>query len=429
MKLIFSLLIVWSLTILSVVAQKNTPKSFLYTNVTIHIGNGKVIENGKIGVANGKINLVETMDAKSNSKYEVTIDGEGQHIYPGFIAPNTRLGLEEIQAVRSTVDYREVGNFNPNVRSIIAYNTDSKVVPTVRSNGVLLAQIVPEGGRISGQSSIVYTQGDNWEDAALAFDNCVHLRWPSRVRYTGWWAQRGRTEMNKNYNKGMEATRVYFDAAKAYAQKTTIEKKNLKFETMKALFKKEKKLVVHAEDAKSMMDAINLLQTYGVDVVIQGGAESWKIVDFLKEKNVPVILNDVQQLPRRDDSDIDQPFKTPSILQANGIKFAFSLNRQGSWNVRNLMFQAGQAVGHGLDKEAAISALTLNVAEILGIADRVGSLETGKDATFIVSKGDALDMRTSVITAAFMAGRTVDLGDKQKELYDKYMEKYDLKKD
>lgn len=429
MKLIFSLLIVWSLTILSVVAQKNTPKSFLYTNVTIHIGNGKVIKNGKIGVANGKINLVETMDAQSNSKYEVTIDGEGQHIYPGFIAPNTRLGLEEIQAVRSTVDYREVGNFNPNVRSIIAYNTDSKVVPTVRSNGVLLAQIVPEGGRISGQSSIVYTQGDNWEDAALAFDNCVHLRWPSRVRYTGWWAQRGRTEMNKNYNKGMEATRVYFDAAKAYAQKTTIEKKNLKFETMKALFKKEKKLVVHAEDAKSMMDAINLLQTYGVDVVIQGGAESWKIVDFLKEKNVPVILNDVQQLPRRDDSDIDQPFKTPSVLQANGIKFAFSLNRQGSWNVRNLMFQAGQAVGHGLDKEAAISALTLNVAEILGIADRVGSLETGKDATFIVSKGDALDMRTSVITAAFMAGRTVDLGDKQKELYDKYMEKYDLKKD
>lgn len=428
MKLIFSLLIIWSLTILNVTAQDKTPKSFLYTNVTIHIGNGTVIENGKIGVSNGKIDLVDAMSAKSNAKYEATIDGKGQHIYPGFIAPNTRLGLEEIQAVRSTVDYREVGNFNPNVRSIIAYNTDSKVVPTVRSNGVLLAQIVPEGGRISGQSSIVYTQGDNWEDATLAFDNCVHLRWPNRVRYTGWWAQKGRTLMNKNYDKGMEATRVYFEAAKAYAQKTSVEKKNLKFETMKALFKKEKKLVVHAEDAKSMMDAVNLLQAYGLDVVIQGGTESWKIVDFLKEKNVPVILNDVQQLPRRDDSDIDQPFKTPAVLQANGIKFAFSLNRQGSWNVRNLMFQAGQAVGHGLDKEAAISALTLNVAEILGIEDRVGSLEMGKDATFIVSKGDALDMRTSVITAAFMAGRTVDLGDKQKELYDKYMDKYGLDK-
>jgi len=427
MKRIFSLLIVCSLSLLSLKAQKNMPKSFLYTNVRIHIGNGTVIENGKIGVADGKINLVEKMVTQSNAKYEVTIDGKGQEIYPGFIAANTRLGLEEIGAVRSTVDYREVGNFNPNVRSIIAYNTDSKVTPTVRSNGVLLAQVVPEGGRISGQSSIVYTQGDNWEDAALAFDNCVHLRWPSRVRYTGWWAQRGRTEMNKNYNKGMEATRVYFDAAKAYAQKKSVERKNLKFETMKALFNNQKKLVVHAEDAKSMMDAINLLETYGIDLVIQGGTESWKIVDFLKEKKVPVILNDVQQLPRRDDSDINQPFKTPGVLEANGIKFAFSLNRHGSWNVRNMMFQAGQAVGYGLDKEAAVSALTLNVAEILGIEDRVGSLEIGKDATFIVSKGDVLDMRTSVIIAAFMAGRTVDLGDKQKELYDKYMEKYDLK--
>lgn len=427
MKLIFSLLIVWSLSLFSVMAQKNMPKSFLYTNVTIHVGNGKVIENGKIGVAAGKINLVERMAAQSSVSYDVTIDGKGQHVYPGFIAANTRLGLEEIGAVRATVDYREVGNFNPNIRSIIAYNTDSKVVPTVRSNGVLLAQIVPEGGRISGQSSIVYTEGDNWEDATLVFDNCVHLRWPSRVRYTGWWAQRGRAEMNKNYDKGMEATRVYFDAAKAYAQKTKVEQKNLKFETMKALFNKEKKLIVHAEDAKSMMDAINLLETYGVDIVIQGGTESWKIVDFLKKKNVSVILHDVQQLPRRDDSDIDQPFKTPGVLQANGIKFAFSLNRHGSWNVRNLMFQAGQAVGHGLDQEAAVSALTLNVAEILGIADRVGSLEIGKDATFIVSKGDALDMRTSVITAAFMAGRRVDLRDKQKDLYDKYMEKYKLK--
>ncbi|WMX15240.1 MULTISPECIES: amidohydrolase family protein [unclassified Aureispira] len=429
MKLIFSLLIIWGIATLNVVAQKNTSTSFLYTNVTIHIGNGKVIENGQIGVTNGKIDLVETMDAKPSSKYDRTIDGNGQHVYPGFIAPNTRLGLEEIQAVRSTIDYREVGNFNPNIRSIIAYNTDSKVVPTVRSNGVLLAQIVPEGGRISGQSSIVYTQGDNWEDATLAFDNCVHLRWPNRVRYTGWWAQRGRTEMNKDYNNGMTATRVYFDAAQAYAQKTSVEQKNLKFETMKALFQKKKKLIVHADDAKSMMDAINLLQPYGVDLVIQGGIEAWKIVDFLKEKNVPVILDDVQQLPRRDDSDIDQPFKTPAVLQAKGVKFAFSLNRQGSWNVRNLMFQAGQAIGHGLDQEAALSALTLNTAEILGIADRVGSLETGKDATFIVSEGDALDMRTSVITAAFMAGNAVDLGNKQKDLYNKYMEKYDLKKE
>lgn len=425
MKIIFSLLIIGLAVGLSNAQKK--PSSFLYTNITIHIGNGSVIENGMIGVRDGKIDLVQSLEKQASGNYEKTIDGQGKHVYPGFIAPNTRLGLEEIQAVRSTKDYREVGNFNPNIRSIIAYNTDSDVVPTVRSNGVLLAQIVPEGGRISGQSSIVYTEGDNWEDVTLAFDNCVHLRWPSRIRYTGWWAQRGRTEMNKNYNKGRAAVKVYFDAAKAYAQKDKVVRKNLKFETMKALFKQEKKLVVHAEDAKSMMDAINLLQPYGVEVVIQGATEAWRITDFLKEKNISVILHDIHQLPRRDDSDVDQPFKTPAVLQAKGIKFAFSLNNQGSWNVRNLMFQAGQAIGHGLDKEAAVSALTLNTAEILGIADRVGSLEKGKDATFIVSEGDALDMRTSVITAAFMAGRKVSLEDKQKELYDKYMEKYELK--
>lgn len=403
------------------------PSSFLYANVTIHVGNGELIEKGMIGVSNGKIDLIESMETEVSTKYDLIIDGKGKHIYPGFIAPNTRLGLEEIQAVRATKDYREVGHFNPNIRSVIAYNTDSEVVPTVRSNGVLLAQIVPEGGRISGQSSVVYTEGDNWEDATLVFDNCVHLRWPNRIRYTGWWAQRGRTERNKHYNKGLEAIKVYFDAAKAYAQKEVVEQKNLKFETMKALFVQEKKLVVHVEDAKSMMDAINLLQTYGVDMVIQGGTEAWRIADFLKEKNIPVILHDIHQLPRRDDSDIDQPFKTPALLAEKGVKFAFSLNNQGSWNVRNLVFQAGQAVAYGLDKEIALGALTLHTAEILGIADRVGSLEKGKDATFIISTGDVLDMRTSVITDAFMAGKKVDLEDKQKKLYDKYMQKYELK--
>lgn len=428
MKTIYSICMLLFCVIVIGNAQKK-PTSFLYANVTIHIGNGEVIEQGMIGVRDGKIDLVEAMDAEVSAKYDLTIDGKGKHIYPGFIAPNTRLGLEEVQSVRATRDYREVGYFNPNIRSIIAYNTDSKVVPTVRSNGVLLAQIVPEGGRISGQSSVVYTEAENWEDAALMLDNCVHLHWPNRVRYTGWWAQRGRTELDKNYNKNLQAIRVYFDAAKAYAQKKEVTQKNLKFETMKALFSKDKKIVVHVNDVRSMMDAINTLQAYGVEVVIQGGAESWKIADFLKEKNVAVILDDIHQLPRREDSDIDQPFKTPAMLQEKGVKFAFSMRIQGSWNVRNLMFQAGQAVSYGLDKEAAVRALTLSTAEILGIDKKVGSLEKGKDATFVVSKGDALDVRTSVITDAFMAGRKVDLGDKQKALYEKYMEKYNLKKD
>lgn len=424
LSIIGLLLTIWVYNPLHAQTQKS---SFLLSNVTIHIGNGKVIEKGMIGVKDGKIALVQAGTELPKQAFDQQIDGQGKHIYPGFIAPNTRLGLEEVQAVRATRDYREVGNFNPNVRSVIAYNTDSEVVPTVRSNGILMAQVVPEGGRMSGQSSILYTSGDNWEDATLAFDNCVHLRWPNRIRYTGWWAQKGRNELNKNYDKNLEAIRVYFDAAKAYSLKKEVEKKNLKFETMKALFSKDKKLVVHCNDAKSMMDLINLLEKYAVDIVIQGGTEAYKITEFLKEKNIPVILNDIHQLPGYDDSDIDQPFKTPALLQEKGIKFAFSLSNQGSWNTRNLPFQAGQAVAHGLSKEAAISALTLYPAQILGIDKRVGSLETGKDATFIVSKGDVLDMRTSVVEEAYIEGKKISLEDKQKALYDKYMEKYNLK--
>lgn len=405
-------------------AQKEL-KSFVYTNVTVHIGNGEVIENGMVGVRDGKIDMVLPAQTKIGLNYQVTIDGQGKHLYPSLIAPNTRLGLEEIEAVRASLDFREVGNFNPNIRSIIAYNTDSEVVPTIRSNGILLAQIVPEGGRISGQSSIAYTEAYNWEDAAFALDNCVHLHWPNRVRYTGWWAEQGDTEMDKQYNNNLEAIRVYFDAAKAYAQKKSVEQKNLKFETMKALFSKEKKLVVHVDNAKSMMDAVNILQPYGVEVVLQGANEAWKIADFLKEKNVAVILNNVHHLPKIEDDDVDQPFKTPVLLQQKGIKFALAM--EGSWNVRNLPFQAGQAVAFGLDKEAALRSITLSTAEILGVATRVGSIEKGKDATFIVSQGDILDMRTSVVFDAFILGRRVDLGDKQKDLYDKYMEKYQLK--
>lgn len=400
-------------------------KNILYTNVTIHVGTGQIIEKGAVGIKNGKIAAVSENADALKKDYKTIIDGEGQHLYPTFIAPNTRLGLEEVEAVRAMRDYREVGHFNPNVRSLIAYNTDSKVTPTIRSNGILLTQVVPEGGRISGQSSILYTEADNYEDAAFLTDDAIHLRWPNRYHYSGWWAQPGPTKSNKNYDRDLQSIQVYMDAAQAYYKKEMVETKNIKFEAMKGLFEKNKRLFVHVDDARGMMEAVRMLKPYGVDVVIQGGAEAWQITDFLKEYNIPVILSNVHRLPQHRDSDIDQPYKTPNILHENGVKFAFSM--EGSWNVRNLMFQAGQAVAYGLPKETAVKALTLQTAEILGISKRVGSIEVGKDATFIVSKGDALDMRTSIVTDAYIMGKKVDLSDKQKVLYEKYKEKYELK--
>lgn len=412
--------------LLCIVALMNAQpsNSFLYENLKIHTATGTVIEKGYIGVQDGTIDYVgEQMPKKI---YDQMMDGQGMYAYPGIIAPNTRLGLEEIQAVRATLDYNEVGRFNPNVRSVIAYDTDSDVVPTIRSNGILFAQVVPEGGIISGQSSIVRTEGDNWESAAFALDNCIHLRWPSRIRYTGWWAQKGRTEMNKNYQDNLQAITVYFDAALAYSKKKKIERKNLKFETMRALFSKGKTLIVHVNDVKSIIDAVGLFKNYGVKIVLQGANDAWKVAKYLKENKVSVILNDVHRIPAKDDDDIDLCFKIPKLLQDAGVKFTFSLNAQGSWNVRNLMFQAGQAVAYGLDYEDALKALTINAAEILGVDKQIGSLEVGKEASFIVSKGDIMDMKSSVIEKAYLNGRPVDLGDKQKELNEKYRQKYKL---
>ena len=415
------------LSILFVQPNIAQDKSFIVTNVTIHTGKGQVIEKGAIGVKNGKIVAVEALDKVNTKGYATQIDGKGQHVYPGFIAPNTQLGLVEIEAVRSTADFREVGAYNPNIRSIIAYNTDSDVVPTIRSNGILLAEITPQGGRMSGQSSVVQLEANNWEDAALKMDHISHLNWPSRFNFRGWWAEPGGSNENKEYANDVEVIKMYFDAALAYTKIENPEKVNVRFEALRGLFDKSKKLFVHVDDAKSMLEAYELFKAYDIDLVYVGAAESWRIADFLKANNIPVILGNVHSLPKHNHEDIDQPYKTPAMLEQKGVKFALSMD--GSWNQRNLAFQAGHAVGYGLSKEAALAAITANSAEILGISDRVGSLEVGKDATFIISKGDALDMRTSIITDAYLQGIKVDLGDKQKDLYNKYMDKYKLPKE
>lgn len=423
MKIILGLLFVLS----SILVQAQPGGSFLYTNVKIHVGNGQYIENGVLGVKNGKISLIGDNTTKYNAKdYAQVLDGKGQHLYPAFIAPNTQLGLVEVESVRASRDFAEVGMYNPNVRSLIAYNTDSQIIPTIRSNGILISQVVPQGGRISGLSSLLYTAGFNWEDATCKADNGLHLWWPSRYHATGWWAEPGPSRANKNYALDVQAIRTYLEVAKAYYQKEQKpEEKNLKFEAMNGVFRKERKLFVHVDEAKGIIEAIDLLQGYGFEVVVVGGTEAWQVADFLKEKNVPVILGNTHSLPTHTDSDYDQPYRTPALLHEKGVKFCFSV--EGSWQQRNLPFHAGHAVGFGLPKEAALSGITKNTADILGIGERLGSLEVGKDATFIVSVGDALDMQTSQITAAYIGGKVQNLDDKHQELNRKFRAKLGLK--
>lgn len=423
----FILLLLFLLPELQLIAQVPMPapgqlRPTYIVGATAHLGNGKVIENSVIAFEEGKLTIVsspEDLPKVNLSRYRI-IEARGQHIYPGFIGTDTQLGLVEIGQVRASRDDVEVGQMNPSVRSLIAYNTDSEVTPTVRSQGVLLAQICPEGGRITGQSSVVQLDAWNWEDAAVKVDEGIHLDWPSLYSFS--WRQRSFSK-NDNYDDQVQEVHDYFKEARAYAQKQTHEVTNLKFEAMRGLFDKSKKLYVHTNTAATISQAVVFGEEYGVSVIIVGGRDAWMVSSLLKEKKVPVILRQTHNLPASADSDIDQPFKTPAQLQEDGV--LFSLSGGGSWTLRNLAFQAGQAVSFGLEYENAVSALTLNPAKILGIDDRVGSLEVGKEATLFISEGDALDMRTSKVTHAFISGRDINLENKQKVLYEKFKAKYE----
>lgn len=399
----------------------------LILGATAHIGNGEVIENSAILFEDGKITqvgraaVIREMDKRN---YRV-IEALGKHVYPGFISPSTSLGLIEIGAVRATRDRDEVGAYNPNVRSLIAYNTDSRVIPTVRSNGVLMAQITPRGGRISGTSSIVQLDAWNWEDAAYVADDGIHLNWMVLYRRTGWWAEQGEVKRNVRYDTDLQELRRFFDEAQAYARKEKPAERNLLLEGMRGLFEGRQQLFIHADQVKSITEAVLFAEDYDLKPVIIGGEDAWMVTDFLKEKDIAVILDRTHRLPGHEHTDVDQPYKTPVLLHEAGIRFCMSIDGGDEfWQQRNLPFQIGQSVGYGLPYEAAVKAITLGTAEILDVAEKCGSLEEGKDATLFISEGDALDMRTNKVTHAFIQGRKVDLNNKQKMLYRKYKTKY-----
>ncbi len=419
--IIVAFILASSISAQQVPAAKQSGKIYLM-GATAHLGNGEVIDNSCIAFENGKIVLVaDATVSKINTSDGQLIDVAGKHVYPGLIAPNTTLGISEIGAVRATRDDREVGLINSNVRSAIAYNTDSRVTPTIRSNGILIAQIVPQGGRISGSSSVMKLDGWNWEDTMIGDDDGIHVRWPGKFVRRGWWANNPGLDKNKNYSEQVAEITSFLKEAAAY-NKGAPKKKNLKMDAMKGVFNKSMNLYVHTNGAKEIMEACEALKDIDVNVVIVGGNEAWLVADYLKENNISVILGNVQSLPRLKSDDIDQPFKGPKILEEAGVLFALSHN--GNWDQRNLPFKAGQAVSYGLGKEKAIQAMTLNAAKILGIDDRVGTLAEGKDATLVVSSGDIMDMRGNNIELAFIHGGQIDLENKQTALYQKFRKKY-----
>lgn len=418
----------------SVYPAKDYKGLLFITNGTVHVGNGTVIENATIKINNGKIVDVGTNIAIPTDNVQV-FSAKGKQVYPGLILSASDLGLKEISnGVRASNDYSEIGEINSDVRSITAYNADSRVINVLKGNGILLASVNPEGGVISGSSSVVQLDAWNWEDASYKMDAGIHLNMPSFIVRFG---RRGgggfgrpvgaeAVDPTKLALEKIEELKNFFREAKAYNQETSHANTNLKLAAVKGLFDKKQKLFVHADQVKQMLVAIDFVKEFGFDVVIVGGSESFQIADLLKSSNIAVILSEEHALPATEDDDIDQPYKTPAVLQKAGVLYSLNDNSDNT-RYRNVSYNAGTAATYGITKEEALSAITLNAAKILGVDDKTGSIEVGKDANIIVCAGDILDMKSSIVEMAFIQGRKVSLENKQTQLYDRYKTKYGIK--
>jgi imidazolonepropionase-like amidohydrolase len=392
---------------------------------TIHVGNGTIIENGLLTFNEGILTFVGTnSEFKNDGKVYREIELNGKHVYPGLIMMNSILGLNEINSIKVTRDFAELGSFTPNVRSIVAYNTDSERIPNNRSNGILLAQIVPVGGTVSGSSSVVQLDAWNWEDAVVKSDEGVHFFWPNK--YTGPNRFLGETEPkpNENYTKTIQEIEKNLIDAKAYSEQSNHVPLNFKLEALAGLFSGSSTAYIHVNKAAEIIKSIQLLQKCQVEkIVLVGATDAHYVADFIRKYDIPVILGSTHNLPSRQDEDVDNPYKLPSLLVKEGITVA--IGAYNNDNMSNLPFSAGTAATYGLSKEEALKLLTFNAAKILGIDDELGSLETGKRATIVVSDGDLLDMSGNNVQLAFIDGREIDLDNKQKKLYRKFKAKYE----
>ncbi len=406
------------ITLLSIGSVLYGQTSTLYTNAHLHIGNGNAIENGQMLVKGSDIVWVGTENDARPETPDSVVTLSNKHVYPGFIAPATSTGLVEVEAVRATVDFREVGNDNPNARAAIAFNTDSRILPTLIYNGVLIAQSSPQTGIFSGMSSVMRMQERNWEEAVIRLDDGIHIHWPNPMRFD---RKKGKLVVNETYHETVQHILKTLDDAKAYLSGSR-QPINLKLEAFTGLFDGQKRAYIYTNKPGAMLEAIDAFKKRSVSYpVLVGAMDAHLIASYLVEHNVPVILSRPHELPMHSDDPIDLPFKSAALLHNEGVTVALSnIGRMPVMGNRNLPFMAGTAVTYGLEYEQAVACITANPARIMGIDDRYGTLEAGKSATFFISEGDALNMKTLHVKEAFIDGKTVDMTNWQEELFEKW---------
>ena len=402
----------------------------LLMNATIHPVSADEIQRGAILFEKGIITAIGRRVTNLPDNTE-TIDLLGKHVYPGMIAAASVIGLTEIGAVAVTRDFSELGEVNPNVRAEVAYHPDSEIIPVTRSNGVLLAHSCPTGGLISGTSAVMMLDGWTWETSTLKAPAGLHINWPNmgavRSRYfriTEEEASKRREETLKKLDTIFEEARRYLVAKEAADQSGRIElETDLRWEAMLPVLRREVPVFMHASEVRQIESAVEWANRQNVKMVIVGGYDAWRVADLLKKYEIPVIYETVNSLPRRRWEDFDTPFTGPVKLYEAGVKYCISMGTGGASNHRNTPYEASKAASYGLPKDEALKSVTLYAAEVLGIADKAGSLEKGKDATLMITDGDPLEITTQV-TQIYIQGKKIDMSDRHKVLYDKYKEKY-----
>lgn len=398
------------------------------TGATVHPVTAPPRPDARIRFENGRISAIG--GAEVSLEGATVIDAAGKHVYPGFIAASSVIGLVEIGAVRATVDTAEVGAVNPNVRAEVAVNPDSELIPVTRAGGVLTAHVHPIAGQqgvVVGTSAVLALDGWTVEDMLVQAPVAMHVEWPSLLlpEFLPPAMVEATRKAQEDKRKALEAAMA---DARAYATAVAagrVRQPDLRWEAMRPVLERRLPLHVHANDVEAIEDALDFAARHEVDIVLVGGLEAWRVAPLLKARDVPVIVGGTHVLPLRRGDPYDAVYANPARLAAAGVRFAIAGPGDvfTSPNERNLPFQAASAVAHGLPYEEALKAITLYPARLLGVADRLGSLEVGKDATLIVADGDALEIGTR-IEAAWIRGRAIDLNNRHRALYEKYRDKY-----
>jgi imidazolonepropionase-like amidohydrolase len=409
-------------------ATQAEAETIALTGATVHTASGPTLESATVVITDGKITAVGANIAPPAQARVVSC--AGKHVYPGLIAPISALGLTEIGSVRGTNDWAETGEVNPNIRAEIAINPESDLLPVARANGITSALVVPRGGTLNGTSALIHLDGWTYEDMTIQRPVALHVQWPSMSVQRGWWVTESEEEQNKKRERHLATLRDAFDDARAYWKARDAERvkgiprhdHDVKWDAMGRALRGEIPVMFHAQSLKQIHAALKFAEDQGLKkVVLVGADDAARIADELKARDVAVITGPTLALPGRSWEPYDDEMSEPARLHAAGVRFCISDGGTsgGAMNARNLPYQAAMAAGFGLSREEALRAITLYPAQILGVSDRLGSIEPGKVADLVVADGDPLEVTTRV-EQVYIAGRPVSMENRQTRLFEKY---------